>query len=256
MRESDMRLKLIACEVLARGVYLSAARSPHIVDVELVEKGLHNTPDKLRVELQERIDSSRPDLYQAILLGYGLCGNALLGLAARHTRLVVPRTHDCIALFLGSREAYNKQFSQNPGTYYYTADYIERTSSDKDNLSVSLGTAVATDIQAVYEQYVAKYGKDNADYLMEVMGAWSQHYSQGGLHRTRGNEVSWVRAGRYGRSSAPAVVVRELLGSLRLSWQLVSGEWPEDDFLIVEPGQKIVVSYDDLVIRAAADGHA
>ena len=256
MRESDMRLKLIACEVLARGVYLSAARSPHIVDVELVEKGLHNTPDKLRVELQERIDSSRPDLYQAILLGYGLCGNALLGLAARHTRLVVPRTHDCIALFLGSREAYNKQFSQNPGTYYYTADYIERTSSDKDNLFVSLGTAVATDIQAVYEQYVARYGKDNADYLMEVMGAWSQHYS-----RAVFIEHEETRFLGYERVAMEEAQRRQwsfekLLGSLRLSWQLVSGEWPEDEFLVVEPGQKIVVSYDDLVIRAAADSHA
>jgi hypothetical protein len=74
-----MRFRIIACEVLAREVYICAARSPHLIDVELVEKGLHNTPDMLRVELQERIDATRPVGYDAILLGYGLCGNALVG---------------------------------------------------------------------------------------------------------------------------------------------------------------------------------
>ncbi len=173
-----MRFKLVACEVLAREVYLSAARSPHLVDLELVEKGLHNTPDILRVELQERVDAAEPGRYDAILLGYGLCGNALLGLTARDVPVVVPRAHDCITLYLGSRATYNAKFAENSGTYYYTADYIERTSSDQDSLAVSLGTAITTDIQAVYETYVEKYGKDNADYLMEVMGEWSAHYSR------------------------------------------------------------------------------
>ena len=251
-----MRFKLLACEVLARGVYLCAARSPHIVDVELIEKGLHNTPDKLRVELQERIDNLRPGLYQAVLLGYGLCGNALLGLTARHTRLIVPRTHDCIALFLGSRETYNQQFSQNPGTYYYTADYIERTSSDKDNLYVSLGTAVSTDIQAVYEQYVAKYGKDNADYLMEVMGAWSQHYSRAAFIEHEETRFLGYEQVAVDEAQRRQWTFEKILGSLRLTQQLVSGEWPEEEFLVVEPGQKVAASYDDLVLRAAEDGDA
>jgi hypothetical protein len=251
-----MRFKLLACEVLARGVYICAARSPHIVDVELIEKGLHNTPDKLRVELQERIDHLRPGLYQAILLGYGLCGNALLGLTARNVRLIVPRTHDCIALFLGSRETYNQQFSQNPGTYYYTADYIERTSSDKDNLYVSLGTAVSTDIQAVYEQYVAKYGKDNADYLMEVMGAWSQHYSRAAFIEHEETRFLGFEQVAVDEAQRRQWTFEKILGSLRLTQQLVSGEWPEGEFLVVEPGQKIVASYDDLVLRAAEDGDA
>ncbi len=245
-----MRFKLLACEVLAREVYLCAARSPHIIDVELVEKGLHNTPDLLRVELQGRINRTRDGLYDAILLGYGLCGNSLLGLTARNVRLVMPRAHDCITLYLGARSLYDQQFAENPGTYYYTADYIERTGSDVESIGVSLGSATQANIQAVYNEYVAKYGKDNADYLMEVMGAWSEHYSRAVFidhEHTRFlgyEQVAIDEARRRGWSYL------KVAGSLALIGQLMSGDWPPEDFLVIEPGQKVVPSYDDQVVCA------
>jgi len=43
-----MRIKCLGCDVLARAIYWSAAQSPHIVDVQLLERGLHNTPAVLR----------------------------------------------------------------------------------------------------------------------------------------------------------------------------------------------------------------
>ena len=49
-----MHLMCLSCEVLARPLYLSAARSPHIVDIELFRKGLHNEPADLRARLQAR----------------------------------------------------------------------------------------------------------------------------------------------------------------------------------------------------------
>jgi len=117
-----MRLKMISCEVLARQVYYLAAFSPHVVDVELVAKGLHNEPDTLRAALQRSLDAAAPGKYDAILLGYGLCSNSIAGLSCAHTQLVVPRAHDCITLYLGSAERYAEEFRANPGTYWYTAD--------------------------------------------------------------------------------------------------------------------------------------
>jgi hypothetical protein len=174
-----MRLKVISCEVLARPLYLNAARSPHIVDIELLKRGLHNTPALLRQQLQERVDQADNQGYDALLLGYGLCGQAVAGLSADQTQVVIPRAHDCITLFLGSRERYNQQFQETPGTYWYAHDYIER--DDGAGTALSMGSGSDTDLQAVYGEYVAKYGKDNADYLMEVMGAWQKHYQRLGL---------------------------------------------------------------------------
>jgi hypothetical protein len=246
-----MRFRLIACEVLAREVYLCAAHSPHIVDVELVEKGLHNSPDVLRSELQERIDTTRPGIYDAILLGYGLCGNTVIGLSAHDIPLVVPRAHDCITLYLGSKEVYNQHFSENPGTYYYTADYIERNSSDKDGMVVSLGASTQVDMQEVYGEYVTKYGKDNADYLMEVMGAWSQHYSRAVYIDHEETRFLNYEKVAVDEASRRGWQYEKIIGSLLLLRRLVVGEWPDKDFLTVKPGQTIAASYDSQIMCAS-----
>ena len=51
-----LRLLALTCEVLARSVYLCAARSPHVVDVQLNRRGLHDDPPNLRDILQAQID--------------------------------------------------------------------------------------------------------------------------------------------------------------------------------------------------------
>src|SRR3989304_5298097 len=121
-----MRLAALTCEVLARSVYLCAARSPHVVDVRLNRRGLHDDPPNLRTILQAELDTiSAP--YDAVVLAYGLCGGATAGLRAGSIPLVVPRAHDCITLFLGDRARYQADFVGNPGTYWYVQDYLERT---------------------------------------------------------------------------------------------------------------------------------
>jgi len=78
-----------------------------IVEARYLDMGLHDRPDVLRARLQAEIDqvSVRDDL-DAVVLVYGLCGCGTAGLAARRYPLVIPRAHDCVTLFLGSKEAY------------------------------------------------------------------------------------------------------------------------------------------------------
>ncbi len=117
-----LRLKCLACDVLARPVYLAAARSPQIVDVSLHHYGLHRTPAKLRRLLQEEIDrTTAAEGYDAIVLAYGLCGKRPMG-CGPVSSLCAPRAHDCITLFLGSRGRYDAQFQSCPGTYWYVQD--------------------------------------------------------------------------------------------------------------------------------------
>lgn len=245
-----MRFLCLTCEALARPVYYCAALAPHIVDVVLVERGLHHKPDDLRNILQQHINSANPAVYDHILLVYGLCGKATAGLSAKTIPLVIPRVHDCISLFLGSRQRYQDQFENHPGTYWYAQDYIER--ADGTASSLSMGADFEDDIHKVYEEYVAKYGQDNADYLMEVMGAWKQHYqravyidmgiSDGKQVQTRAEQ----EAARRGWS------FEKIAGDLLLIRGLIEGVWSSgtnQDFLVVPPGSKVVMSFDDNVIR-------
>jgi hypothetical protein len=243
-----MKLKCLSCEALARLAYLSAAYSPHVADVELFKIGLHNTPDDLRARLQARIDAATGQGYDALVLAYGLCGKATSGLTARDVPVVIPRAHDCITLFLGSRARYKDQFENYPGTYWYVMDYIQR--NDSASTTLSLGAEMGTDVQATYDEYVAKYGKDNADYLMEVMGAWREHYKRAVYIDMGVGDGSAVEAQTQSEADRRGWTFERMAGDLVLIKRLLDGDWA-DDFLILEPGQQITMSYDDNVIRCA-----
>ncbi|MGI6368136.1 MAG: DUF1638 domain-containing protein [Anaerolineae bacterium] len=250
---ATMRLKLIACEVLARQAYYVAALSPHVVDIELIDKGLHDESDRLRSCLQERIDAVPAGRYDAVLLGYGLCSNSTAGLRARDTQLVLARAHDCITLFLGSAERYGQEFRQTPGTYWYVADYIERGNSDSTR-TVALGAAMDDgSMQATYDEYVAKYGKDNAEYLMEVMGAWQKHYSRAAYIENADMPMPDYRPVVRAQAERRSWTFEQLEGRLLLVRDLIEGRWDSDSFLVVPPGHTIVPTFDARVVCASVE---
>ena len=105
-----MRLKAIHCQVLTREMSCVASQSPHSIETEIMPMGLHDLGASMRSRLQERIDASDQDGYDAILLGYALCGRGTEGLHAGKTQVVLPRAHDCIGLLMGGRREYQTYF--------------------------------------------------------------------------------------------------------------------------------------------------
>ena len=242
-----MRYLCITCEVLARMTYLCAAHSRNIVDVVLYRRGLHNTPADLRARLQERIDAADAENYDAVLMGYGLCGQATAGLVAGKKPLVIPRAHDCITLFLGSRARYNQQFIDFPGTFWYVQDYQERDDGNSGSFSGAGSDVQAT---ATYEEYVRKYGKDNADYLMEVMGAWRQHYRRAAFIDMGVGDGSAIAKRAQDEANRRGWTYDTIAGDLILIRRLLEGDWT-DDYLVVPPGGRVLMTYDSGVIGCA-----
>jgi hypothetical protein len=242
-----MRLMCLSCEVLARPLYLSAARSPHIVDIELFRRGLHNEPADLRARLQARVDAlgAPGNHYDAVVMGYGLCGQAVAGLVAPSIPVVIPRAHDCITLFLGSRERYQYQFEEFTGTYWYALDYMERDDGTGGNLALGSGSDVQLD--EVYDEYVRKYGKDNADYLMEVMGAWQKHYKRAALIDMGIGDISATEARAQADAARRGWTFDRIAGDMVLLKRLLEGDWA-DDFLVLQPGEHVTMTYDANVI--------
>lgn len=242
-----MKFKCISCDAIARVVYHCAALSPHLVDVELVKLGLHVHPNELREQLQLKIDAVSKQPYDAILFGYGLCGQATKGLTARNIPLVIPKAHDCITLYLGSRDRYMDQHDKYPGTIWYTKDYIERSRSAKE--TVYLGMDMGTVPRKLYDRYIEKYGKKKADYLMQIMADWQKHYErlvfidQGMMDTTA--EESRAKAD----AKAKGWRFEKLEGDLDLIQRLVFGEW-NNDFLIVRPGERITMAFGREVVAS------
>ncbi len=243
-----MRIKCIGCEALARLVYLEAALSPHIIDVDIVKLGYHVDPGGLRGILQEKIRAIQAEAYDAVVLAYGLCGKATYDLRAENIKLVIPKAHDCITLFLGSRERYKDQFENQPGTYWYALDYLQRNTDP--GTALSLGAAeLGNDLKSTYQAYVEKYGVDNADYLMTMMGAWQAHYQRAVYIDMGIGDGSEVEAQARRDSEQRGWVFEKLSGDRQLIHQLLWGEWNEN-FLILNPGERIGVRYDDEVMGA------
>lgn len=240
-----MKIKCMSCEALARLVYLCAAGSPHSVDVTLMELGLHNKPADLRRRLQAEIDTASGQGYEAVVLGYALCGRATEGLVARDVPVILPWAHDCITLFLGSRELYTQEHDSIPGTYWYALDYIERGNRDGNNFV--LGSEDL--IQPVYEEYVKKYGQDNADYLMEVMGAWKNNYQRAVFIEMGVGDGQAVEQTARNEAARRNWTFERRQGDMRLIHKLLYGEWDED-MLVVQPGQRIEMSMDESVLCA------
>jgi hypothetical protein len=166
-------------------------------------------------------------------------------LVAGDTQLVMPRAHDCITLFLGSRARYRQQFEQVPGTYWYVQDYLER--DDGSGVGLAIGAETGADAEATYASYVEKYGKDNAEYLMEIMGAWQSHYQRAGLIDLGIGDASLAEKRAQADAARRGWTFERLPGDLGLVRRLLYGEW-DDDFLVVPPGQTISMTYDENVL--------
>jgi hypothetical protein len=239
----------LTCSALARSVYAAAAVANPVISVRLFDQGLHNAPRSLRGRLQLALDAVQPGECDAIVLAYGMCGTATLGLTARHTPIVIPRAHDCITLYLGSRQLYQQEFDAFPGTFWYSLDYLERNPTSS---AVALGAASIQISEAIYQEYIAKYGQENADYLMQVMGEWGKHYNRavfidtglgdGDVYEQRARQQAEERGWRFEKRA----------GDHRIITQLLNGDWPEAEFLVVPPGHTITQAAGELLIQAQA----
>ncbi len=235
-----MRLKIISCEVLFREISLLAARSPNQVDVEFLPKGLHDQRSVLmQNRLQQVLDGVDPYRYDAVAFGYALCGNGIAGLTAGSLPIVIPRGHDCITMFLGSRQRYAGYFADHPGVYFKTTGWIERGASG----SQIFGEA--------YELHVLidKYGDENGRYLYEQL-----HGSQRTYRQFTFIEMGVEADDRFERASRQDASSRgwqfeKLQGDLTLLRKLVNGEW-DDDFLVVPPGWRVAATHDERIITA------
>ena len=242
-----MRFKLISCEVLFREMCQACAHAPHQVDVEFLPKGLHDLGGKpMAAKIQEAVDRTPEGLYDAILLGYGLCGNGLDGLTARHTRLVLPRAHDCIALLMGSHDRYQAYFNDNPGTYYRSTGWLERGKGLQQLTHNTMGFDESLDAM------IAKYGEDNGRYLYDEMTRYQSQY-----RKLTFIETGLEAGGQFIDESAAEAKEKgwsfeRLTGDLAWLGRLVEGAWPDAEFVVAEPGQRLAASYDDRVVKVQA----
>ena len=242
-----MRIHLIACQVFCRELSAAIAQSPNTVTVSWMPQGLHEFPGRLREALQAEIDRVEEQIAagalkfppDVIALGYGLCSNGTAGLRSRRHRLVIPRAHDCITLFLGSKERYAHFFRELPGCFWYTASWIENTEMPCEAVQKRQG-----------DYYREKgYDEEDLDFFLESMNGWTRDY----------RHAAYIRMPFYDKAEHQEFTKQaaeffhwqyhRVEGRMDLLERFLSGGWNEEDFLVVPPGAEIAPSYDEGIVR-------
>jgi len=172
----------------------------------------------------------------------------VVGLGACTIPLVLPRAHDCITLFLGSKERYVDYFFDHPGVFFKTTGWLERGHELSQHVPDSIQTR--SGMIRSHDEMVARYGEDNARFLAQQLGNMTHNYRQ----------ITFIEMGvepddrleRQARAEAAARgwKFERLRGNLRLLEKLVDGQWDEEDFLVVAPGERIASSYDERIVRS------
>lgn len=242
-----LSLKVVACKSLFREVSLLAANSKNFIDATYLGQGFHDAPGVLNRRLQEIIDKidSGEDIFSykskygrdfdAIVLCYGLCSQAVINLSSKKYNLVIPRCDDCIALLLGSQTEYINYFSSHKGTYFFTPSWIENAYVPSPQNE-----------ESKLNEYVQKYGEEDARYLTDIKNSTLKNYE-------RFTYISWDRLDfpeyeEYTKNAAKhySLEYHNKKGSEKFLSDLLSGNWDER-FAVIPKNCKAVRDYNKII---------
>lgn len=212
--------------------------------------GLHDLGASMRPYLQERIDAADREEYDAIVLGYALCGRGTEGLRAGKTQLVLPRAHDCIGLLMGDRHQYQAYFDTHPGVYFRSPGWVEFSSQDLALQPANTTAKNKIGERRSREELIAQYGEENGNYLFEQFRAYRRNYSGLTYISTGVESEDAFRNQARAEAEREGWRFEEIQGSLKLLERLVNGEWDAAEFLVVPPGATVQGSLGESIVEA------
>lgn len=185
------------------------------VEVLYLDQNLHRTPDKMTAAIQEAIDGVSESA-KTIVLGYGLCSNGIVGLVAPKQGLIIPRVHDCIAIFLGSHDAYRKAFGECAGSYYLTPGWI---AEEKDPLGM-------------LKEYTKRVGEEEAVW---AIGEEMKHYKKIVLIETIASKGDDLVKRAKENARFLDLDLTKVKGEKRFFGKILFGPYDDKNFVHIEP---------------------
>lgn len=206
---------VIICEALIKE---TRPLLPQGVTYVTLPIGLHVNPKELNHALQQKILEVGPNS-ETILLGYGLCGQSVVGLKSPHSRIVIPRVDDCVSMLLGS-ENRRRQAERAAGTYYLTKSWIE----SGDHLF------------ADYDEMAARLGAERA---FRIFSNTLEHYECLALIAMGKDPPSQAERAYCQQLAARFNLRFEVIkGSIHVMSEMIRGRW-DGGMIVAPPGKAI-----------------
>lgn len=234
------KIGLIYCSVFEDEIALFSKEATHIKARRCFDIGLHDRPKAMREDLQAAVNEfDALDDIEAIVLVYGLCGLGTAGLHAGRHKLVLARAHDCMTLFMGSKEHYAQKQTLSPNSYYYTPGWNRaRRVPGPERLA------------ALRDELAKKYDADTVDYLIEAeRELWAKHGHA--IYLELGTASAKAEA-EYARRCAEGLgwSFEHITGDPALLRDLIWGRWDAARFQTVEPGNSLQHSVDETIFKS------
>ena len=208
-----METVVLACNTIRNELEKAVRETncPH--EFVWVESGLHLVTNTLRRRLQEELDKISGA--QRVLLAFGFCGNAVVGLKTGDYELVIPRVDDCITLLLGSKEDRERCCRQG-GVYFLTKGWLEGEAN-------------------IWKEYLAvleRFGPERTERIYQRMLA---HYKFLGLIDTGAYDLSTLLPDVNDISVTLKLELLILKGTVHFLKNFLSGPWTDEHFVIIPP---------------------
>lgn len=236
---------VVACKALKAEIDYLSSKMDEPPEIIFLEHELHNEPDKLRTTLQATIDeleSSRPEL-KRIAMVYGLCGRAFTGVSPNRLKLIVPRVHDCIPLFMGKSQEKANKYSHEGGILWLSAGSMEYGQLAK---------------HLVYERhflYRERYGEKRAEKMIKAENAVFANY--GGACYIQWPELD-SKYEHLAQKVAEELSLKytKMPGETGFLNQLLAGGDDGDRFLVINPGETLDMDTNGRIICRKKDAQA
>lgn len=222
---------LLACRTMEKEITWILNHSKCCYDsVRFIRSGMHHVTESLRREIA--VELARIRDARRVVLGFGACGNALVGITAGDFELIIPKADDCISIMLGSYK--RKQQIQEQGmAYFLTQGWMDSE----------------VNIYKEYLSTVEKYGKEMADIIYEEI-----------LGQYRNLAVIDTKIGGYRKILKETEIMSKELhlhllpveGDLSYLERLLMGPWDESEFLRINPYDTVTMEM--LRVPAAGTG--
>jgi hypothetical protein len=213
-----MSTLLLACDVMREEILRIPA--PPTMQQEFLPIGLHARPLKLQAAIADLL--AKPRGFERIVLGFGLCGNALDGVCSPHAPLVVPRVHDCIPLLTGCPASDNSA-AQEKGIFYLSGGWMEGERT----------------LFLEHQRVVRCYGEKRALRVLQTMLSGYSGFVFMRTDHPRGEEREEDAHALADLLQLPLRTVEARPGRLQ---RLVNGPWNTPEFIQVPAGEPITAA--------------
>lgn len=212
-----MKIAILACKTLKHEIEKACNDNNIDYPIYWVESGLHNYPEKLHKTVQEELDKLQD--FDRVIMTFGLCGNALLGIKSNNLELIMPKVDDCISLMLGSVDERRKYGGKN-GMYFLTKGWIE----GERNLWVE------------YQYTIEKYGEETGKEVFDMM---LNHYKTLGIIDTKCYDLSEIMPLCREISETLNLKLKILEYPIDYIEKLLTGPWDEKKFVVIKPHNEV-----------------